>query len=58
MKLLNKLNEDIDKIVNDRSKLKKLNYGEALVGEVTQEFLLEVEFVKSSGWLEYLGKFM
>ena len=53
--ILNKLNEYIDKIINDDSKLKKLNYGEALVGDVTQEFLLEVEFVKSSGWLEFLG---
>ena len=53
--ILNKLNEYIDKIINDESKLKKLNYGEALVGDVTQEFLLEVEFVKSSGWLEFLG---
>ena len=49
--ILNVLNEYIDKIINDDSKLKKLNYGEALVGDVTQEFLLEVEFVKSSGWL-------
>ena len=53
--ILNKLNEYIDKIINDDTKLKKLNYGEALVGDVTQEFLLEVEFVKSSGWLEFLG---
>ena len=53
--ILNKLNEYIDKIINDDSKLKKLNYGEALGGDVTQEFLLEVEFVKSSGWLEFLG---
>ena len=53
--ILNKLNDYIDKIINDDSKLKKLNYGEALVGDVTQEFLLEVEFVKSSGWLEFLG---
>ena len=53
--ILNKLNEYIDKIINDDSKLKKLNYGEALVGDVTQEFLLEIEFVKSSGWLEFLG---
>ena len=53
--ILNKLNEYIDKIINDDSKLKKLNYGESLVGDVSQEFLLEVEFVKSSGWLEFLG---
>ena len=53
--ILNKLNDYIDKIINDNSKLKKLNYGEALVGDVTQEFLLEIEFVKTSGWLEFLG---
>ena len=53
--ILDKLNDYIDKIINDDSKLKKLNYGEALVGDVTQEFLLEVEFVKSSGWLEFFG---
>ena len=53
--ILDKLNDYIDKIINDDSKLKKLNYGEALVGDVTQEFLLEVEFVKSTGWLEFLG---
>ena len=53
--ILNKLNDYIDKIMNDNTKLKKLNYGEALVGDVTQEFLLEIEFVKASGWLEFLG---
>ena len=53
--ILDKLNDYIDKIINDDSKLKKLNYGEALVGDVTQEFLLEVEFVKSSGWLVFFG---
>ena len=31
--ILNKLNEYIDKIINDNSKLKKLNYGEGLVGD-------------------------
>ena len=53
--ILKKLNVYIDKIIDDKAKLKKLNYGEALVGDVTQEFLLEIEFVKSSGWLEFLG---
>ena len=53
--ILKKLNVYIDKVINDKAKLEKLNYGEALVGDVTQEFLLEIEFVKSSGWLEFLG---
>ena len=54
-KILNKLNEYIDGIIKDKSKLNELNYGEALVGDVTEEFLLEIEFVKSSGWLDFLG---
>ena len=53
--ILKKLNDYIDKIINDKAKLKKLDYGEALVGDVTQEFLLEIEFVKSSGWLDFLA---
>ena len=53
--ILNKLNKYIDSIIKDKTKLKNLNYGEALVGDVTEEFLLELEFVKSSGWLDFLG---
>ena len=40
--ILKKLNAYIDKIIDDKAKLKKLDYGEALVGDVTQEFLLEI----------------
>ena len=53
--ILNKLNEYIDGIIKDKTKLKNLNYGEDLVGDVTEEFLLELEFVKSCGWLDFLG---
>ena len=51
--IIEKLNEYIDNTVKNKSKLEKLNYGEKLVGDVTQEFLLEIEFVKSSGWLDF-----
>ena len=54
-KIVEKLNEYIDNTIKNKSKAKKLNYGEKLVGDVTQEFLLELEFVKSSGWLDFLG---
>ena len=54
-KIIEKLNEYIDNTIKNESKVEKLNYGERLVGDVTQEFLLELEFVKSSGWLDYLG---
>ena len=54
-KIIKKLNEYIDNTIKNKSKAEKLNYGEKLVGDVTQEFLLELEFVKSSGWLDFLG---
>ena len=54
-KIIEKLNEYIDNTIKNESKVEKLNYGERLVGDVTQEFLLEIEFVKSSGWLDFLG---
>ena len=54
-KIIKKLNEYIDNTIKNKSKAEKLNYGEKLVGDVTQEFLLEIEFVKSSGWLDFLG---
>ena len=53
--IIEKLNEYIDNTIKNKSKVEKLNYGEKLVGDVTQEFLLEIEFVKSSGWLDFLG---
>ena len=53
--IIEKLNEYIDNTIKNKSKAEKLNYGEKLVGDVTQEFLLEIEFVKSSGWLDFLG---
>ena len=54
-KIIEKLNEYIDNTIKNKSKVEKLNYGEKLVGDVTQEFLLEIEFVKSSGWLDFLA---
>ena len=54
-KIIKKLNEYIDNTIKNKSKVEKLNYGEKLVGDVTQEFLLEIEFVKSSGWLDFLA---
>ena len=53
--IIEKLNEYIDNTIKNKSKVEKLNYGEKLVGDVTQEFLLEIEFVKSSGWLDFLA---
>jgi len=53
--IVNKLNNNIDDIVKDKSKSSKLDLGKKLAGDVTQEFHLEPEFIKSSGWLGFLG---
>ena len=53
--IVNKLNNYIDVIVEDEEKSKKLNYGENLVGDVTQEFKLEQKIVIDSGFLNFLA---
>tara|TARA_B100000787_G_C16096615_1_gene251465 strand:- start:79 stop:714 length:636 start_codon:yes stop_codon:yes gene_type:complete len=54
-KILNDLNSYIDEIVSNNKKLKDLDYGSSLAGDVTQEFKLEADFIKKSGWLDFLG---
>jgi len=39
--IIKSLNEYIDEIVENKKKLQELDYGKALVGDVTQEFKLE-----------------
>ncbi|MDC3062158.1 2OG-Fe(II) oxygenase family protein [Candidatus Pelagibacter sp.] len=54
-KLLNDLNEYVDKIIEDKEKAKKLDLGPKLAGDVTQEIQLEGEFAKKIGWLQFLA---
>ena len=54
-KLLNDLNEYVDKIIEDKEKAKKLDLGPKLAGDVTQEIQLEGEFAKKIGWLKFLA---
>ena len=49
------LNNYIDQIINDKQKQTDLNFGNKLVGHVTQEFLLEKEIMETSGWLKFLS---
>ena len=49
------LNDYIDEIIKDEEKIKKFNAGEYLVGDVTQEFRLELELMKKSGWGNFLA---
>ena len=54
-KLLNDLNNYVDKIIEDKEKAKKLDLGPKLAGDVTQEIQLEGEFAKKIGWLQFLA---
>ena len=53
--IVNKLNSYIDEVIQNREKSKSLNYGEHLVGDVTQEFKLEKKIVIESGFLNFLA---
>ena len=54
--ILDSLNNYVDKITIDENKIKNLNHGNNLVGDVTQEFVLENDIMQSSGWGTFLGK--
>ena len=53
-KIVENLNNYIDKIINDKKKALHLDHGKNLVGDVTQEFRLEKEIMESSGWSKFL----
>ena len=52
--LLNNLNKYVDKTILDENKIKELDHGFKLAGNVKQEFQLEENFLKSSGLLDFL----
>ena len=52
---LKSLNKYVDDIIKDSDKIKKLDHGSDLAGNVNQEFFLETEFMKSIKWAEFLA---
>ena len=53
--IINKLNNHFDKVILDKNESKRLNHGEDLVGDVTQELKLEKDIMEKSGWIKFLG---
>ena len=53
--IVNNLNNYIDEIIDDNEKSKKLDMGERLVGDVTQEFEIEQKIMQESGWGQFLS---
>ena len=52
--IVNKLNKYIDDVVKSKTKSNKLDYGENLVGDVSQEFRLEKKIMKVTGWENFI----
>ena len=52
---LDALNNYIDVVVEDKKKSSDLDYGNQLVGDVTQEFRLDREIIEKSGWGKFLA---
>jgi len=53
--LVKTLNDYVDNILKDEKKLKELDHGKKLAGNVTQEFRLEKDFILSSGYEKFLS---
>ena len=53
--LINTLNNYVDKVITDEKKVKELDNGDQLAGNVKQEFQIEQAFLDSSGFLKFLA---
>ena len=52
--LINKINQYVDEVIQDKNKQKELDHGHNLAGNVSQEFKLEKEFMQNCGWTKFL----
>ena len=52
--LIKLINDYVDDVILNKKKSLELDYGNSLVGDVTQEFKLDNAFIKSSGWNKFL----
>ena len=53
--LVKEMNLFVDEIIKDKSKLEKFDEGPKLAGNVSQEFLMDNDFMKKIKWGEFLG---
>ena len=54
--IVNEMNNYADDIINNEKKSEELNEGPRLAGNVSQEFLLDTDFMKKIDWANFLGK--
>ena len=50
------MNKFVDDLSKNEEKMSSLDHGRHLAGNVTQEFRLDVDFMKKIKWAEFLGK--
>ena len=53
--IVSKMNQYVDDLTNNQDKLAKLDHGQYLAGNVTNEFRLDIEFMKKIKWAEFLA---
>ena len=53
--IIKEMNLFVDKTIEDKEKLKKLNEGPNLAGNVFQEFIMDEDFMRKIKWGEFLG---
>ena len=53
--IVSQMNEYVDNIVKDKIKLKELDHGSQLAGNVSQEIILETEFMRKINWVGFIG---
>ena len=54
-KIIEEMNSFVDNTIEDNVRLEKLNEGPNLAGNVYQEFLMDMDFMKKIKWGEFLG---
>ena len=54
--IVNAMNDYTDKIIIDKQKSENLDHGAGLAGNVHQEFLLDIDFMKKIDWANFLAK--
>ena len=55
-KIVADMNEYVDDLIKNKNEMDKLNHGKYLAGNVTNEFRLDIEFMKKIKWAEFLAK--
>ena len=54
--IIEDMNKYVDGITTNKEKMSQLDHGQYLAGNVTNEFRLDVEFMKKIRWAEFLAK--